>query len=84
MGESQLESLEISGHIDIRQACAGEGGEEGPWQRKQDKKSSKEGRSTGSSAWAGLVRRVGWGLKCERVEGQSSADGREQEVCPGC
>lgn len=29
--------------IDIRQACAGEGGEEGPWQRKQDKKSSKEG-----------------------------------------
>lgn len=28
--------------VDLRQACA-EGGEEGPWQRNQDKKSGKEG-----------------------------------------
>lgn len=28
--------------VDLRQACV-EGGEEGPWQRNQDKKSGKEG-----------------------------------------
>ena len=35
--------------------------------------------------WAGLVRWVELGdLNVRELKGQSSADGREQEVCPGC